>query len=188
MRLKKYILDIKALPILIVSSVYFLMLSPRKKSILIVDFRRWAEVRGYRSSFWEFCRLFAELREFRSCVYKRIGMFQYMVSWLFPRQTNLLIACDDIGSGFFIQHGYSTVICAERIGQNFHVNQCVNIVWNNDKRPTIGNNVSIFAGAIVVGGVKIGNNVTIGAGAVVVKDVPDNSLVVGNPMRIIPKN
>lgn len=34
----------------------------------------------------------------------------------------------------------------------------------------------------------IGNNVTIGAGSVVVKDVPDNAVVVGNPARIIKYN
>lgn len=53
--------------------------------------------------------------------------------------------------------------------------------------PKIGDNVIIYAGACVVGGITIGNNVTIGANAVVTKDVPDNSLVVGNPARIISK-
>ena len=37
----------------------------------------------------------------------------------------------------------------------------------------------------IIGDITIGNNVTIGAGAVVVKDVPDNAVVVGNPARII---
>lgn len=36
--------------------------------------------------------------------------------------------------------------------------------------------------------IRIGNNVIIGAGAVVTKNVPDNSVVVGNPMRIIDRN
>ena len=51
--------------------------------------------------------------------------------------------------------------------------------------PKIGDNVIIYAGACIVGGINIGNNVIIGANAVVVKDVPDNSIVVGNPARII---
>ena len=54
--------------------------------------------------------------------------------------------------------------------------------------PTIGDNVTIYAGACVIGGIKVGNNVVIGANAVVVKDVPDNSIVVGNPARIIREN
>lgn len=53
--------------------------------------------------------------------------------------------------------------------------------------PKIGDNVIIYAGACVVGGIKIGNNVIIGANTVVTTDVPDNSLVVGNPARILPR-
>ena len=37
----------------------------------------------------------------------------------------------------------------------------------------------------IIGDITVGNNVTIGAGAVVVKDVPDNAVVVGNPARVI---
>jgi serine O-acetyltransferase len=53
--------------------------------------------------------------------------------------------------------------------------------------PDIGDNCYIGAGAKVIGKVKIGNNVRIGAGAIVVKDVPDNSIVVAQPVRIISK-
>lgn len=49
----------------------------------------------------------------------------------------------------------------------------------------IGDNVIIFTGAVVIGGVKIGDNVRIGAGAVVTKDVPSGATVVGAKMRIL---
>lgn len=49
----------------------------------------------------------------------------------------------------------------------------------------VGNNCYFSAGASIIGPVKIGNNVVVGAGAVVVKDIPDNSVVVGNPAKII---
>lgn len=49
----------------------------------------------------------------------------------------------------------------------------------------IGSNVFVGAGAIILPGVKIGNNVIVGAGTVVTKDIPDDSLVVGNPARVI---
>ena len=50
---------------------------------------------------------------------------------------------------------------------------------------TVGDNVWIGAGVHVMPGVTIGNNVVIGGGGVVVKDIPDNSVAVGNPCRVI---
>lgn len=52
---------------------------------------------------------------------------------------------------------------------------------------TVGNNVWIGANVTVLPGVTIGNNCVIGAGSVVVKDIPDNSLAVGNPCKVIRK-
>ena len=49
----------------------------------------------------------------------------------------------------------------------------------------IGNNVHIGAGAVIMPGVTIGNNCIIGVGAVVTRDVPDNSIAVGIPARVI---
>lgn len=50
---------------------------------------------------------------------------------------------------------------------------------------TVGDNVWIGAGVQVMPGVTIGNNVVIGGGSVVVKDIPDNSVAVGNPCKVI---
>lgn len=49
----------------------------------------------------------------------------------------------------------------------------------------VGDNVWIGAGVHVMPGVTIGSNVVIGGGSVVVKDIPDNSVAVGNPCRVI---
>lgn len=49
----------------------------------------------------------------------------------------------------------------------------------------IGNDVWIGTSAIILPGVTIGNRVVIGAGSVVTKDIPDNSVAVGNPARVI---
>ncbi len=51
--------------------------------------------------------------------------------------------------------------------------------------PVIGRNVTLFAGAVVVGAVRIGDNCIIGANSVVTQDVPDNSTAVGAPARIV---
>lgn len=50
---------------------------------------------------------------------------------------------------------------------------------------SVGDNVWIGAGVQVMPGVSIGSNVVIGGGSVVVKDIPDNSVAVGNPCRVI---
>lgn len=51
----------------------------------------------------------------------------------------------------------------------------------------IGNNVWIGGNVVVLPGVKIGDNCVIGAGSVVTKDIPDNSVAVGNPCKVIRK-
>lgn len=50
---------------------------------------------------------------------------------------------------------------------------------------TIGNNVHIGTNAILMPGVTIGNNCIIGVGAIVTKDIPDNSIAVGIPAKVI---
>ena len=50
---------------------------------------------------------------------------------------------------------------------------------------TVGDNVWFGAGVQVMPGVTIGSNVVIGGGSVVVRDIPDNSVAVGNPCKVI---
>ncbi len=60
--------------------------------------------------------------------------------------------------------------------------------WKSNSAPvTIGRNVWIGGGSIIVAGVTIGDNTTIGAGSVVTKDIPDNVVAVGNPCRVVKK-
>lgn len=165
--------------------IYLLFLPKNITQLIKQDFNRWSTWQNLSANIFSFTKLFVRLKEFRTVVYKRLGWRKVFIYKIWRPQDLCYIACNNIGPGLIIQHGYSTVVCAESIGRNFHVNQCVNIVWNQTKQCTIGNNVTICAGAIVVGGVTIGDNVTIGAGAVVVKDIPSNSVVVGNPARVV---
>lgn len=83
---------------------------------------------------------------------------------------NFFIVTPDIGGGLFIQHGFSTYISAEKIGENCWINQQVTIGYNSDgKCPVIGDNCMITCGAKILGGISLGNNTIVGANAVVVK-------------------
>jgi maltose O-acetyltransferase len=57
--------------------------------------------------------------------------------------------------------------------------------WEAAKPITIGNNVWLGGGVIILPGVSIGENTVVGAGAVVTKDLPANVVAVGNPARVI---
>jgi len=94
-----------------------------------------------------------------------------------------------IGRRFFIDHGAGVVIGeTTEIGDDVLLYQGVvlgGVSLKKEKRhPTIGNNVMIGAGTIVLGPVSIGNGAKIGASSLVVRDVPPNSVAVGVPARI----
>lgn len=62
---------------------------------------------------------------------------------------------------------------------------CKTLGYAKIGRVTIGNNVFVGAGSIILQGVKIGDNSVIGAGSIVTKDVPANMVYAGNPAKQI---
>lgn len=95
-----------------------------------------------------------------------------------------------IGEGLFIDHGMGIVIGeTAEIGDNCHIFQGVTLGGTSTKRekrhPTLQNNVSVGAGAKLIGAITVGENAVIGAGSVVVTNVPPNATVVGVPGHIV---
>ena len=96
-----------------------------------------------------------------------------------------------IGRGFFIDHGMGTVIGETvEIGKNCVMYHNVTLggtgKHKGKRHPTIGDNVVIGTGAILLGIVHIGNNVKIGADTFIIdKKIPDNCTVVGTPGKIV---
>ena len=94
-----------------------------------------------------------------------------------------------IGPGLKIGH-FGTIVInpSVRIGRNFNISQGCLIGNAQGKKkgvPKIGNNVVMSANSVIIGGVTIGNDVLLAPGSFVNFDVPDNSIVIGNPGKII---
>ena len=146
------------------------------------------KVQDCKPTILNFVKVCTRERTFRNLFYYRIGEYRSaLISWMLPPERTMNIWCPNIGKGAHFEHSYATYLNAESIGDNFYCLQMVTLGNGRGGRPTIGNDVKIYTGATVFGGIHIGNNVTIGAGAVVFQDIPDGSTVVGNPARIISK-
>ncbi len=94
-----------------------------------------------------------------------------------------------IGKGFYIGHFGTIIINPDTvIGENVNIATGVTIGktnrGSNKGVPKIGNNVWIGTNAVIVGNIKIGDDVLIAPNAYVNVDVPDHSIVIGNPAVI----
>lgn len=108
-----------------------------------------------------------------------------------------LYGCDvspsaSLGPGLHFVHTVGVVVGWEtRAGRNLKLCQNVTLggrgVYATDGRwtPTLGDDVTIYAGAVVLGPITLGDGVTVGANSVVMHDVPAGATVVGNPARTI---
>lgn len=97
-----------------------------------------------------------------------------------------------IGRGLKIGH-FGTIVVNPFtvIGENFNIAEGCLVGNAKGKRagvPHIGNNVVMSANSVIIGRVTIGNDVLLAPGAFVNFDVPDNSIVIGNPGKIIPRD
>ena len=95
-----------------------------------------------------------------------------------------------IGEGLFIDHGMGLVIGETAvIGDDCSLTQGVTLggtsTHHEKRHPTLGNNVTVGAGAKLIGAITVGNFARIGAGSVVVTNVPAYATVVGVPGKVV---
>lgn len=122
---------------------------------------------------------------YRNLFYYRLGSVAYFVKWLaLPHSCFTIGTYTPIGSGMLCVHPFSSIINAKAIGVGFVIKNNVTIGDSNGC-PLIKDNVTINVNSVIIGDITIGNNVTVGAGSVIRKNVPDNSIVVGNPAFVI---
>lgn len=91
----------------------------------------------------------------------------------FPHPTGIVIG-DGVSIGEGVTIYQNVTLGGARIGDA-----------QNNHYPEIGDGTVIFAGAVIVGHVRVGQNCVIGANSVVLNDVPENSTAVGAPARVI---
>ena len=162
------------------------------------------ELKAFRfkvqDAMWEYNQLkpsqVQERRDFLAKIFGKIG-----------EKCNILppFRCDygfriEVGENFFANYNFIVLDGNYvRIGDNVWIAPNVGIYaaghpldvkdridgWEYAFPVTIGNNVWIGGSVTIIGGVTIGDNAVVAAGSVVIRDVPANTLVAGNPARVI---
>lgn len=136
----------------------------------------------------------AEFLALKACIHYRKGHYRRSRWYCFLLR--ILFACDFNGqvdfapSAELVHNGLGCVFHPKsKIGNNCKIYQNVTLGGNGKivagvtqrGGPTLEDNVAVFAGACVLGNITIGHDSIIGANAVVTKDIPQKSLVYGNP-------
>lgn len=125
-----------------------------------------------------------------------LGRAMAFVCW---RLNAFMNGCDirpeaQIAPGLSLPHPVGVVIGPVQIGRNVVIHQSVTMGRSRSgdaydgpsSRPVVGDDVTIYAGAVIVGGVRIGDKAQIGANAVVVADVPAGATAFTPPARCLP--
>lgn len=154
---------------------------------------------GYRLFNMDGYRAYRLLRTLRFYEYhinnKSNILIRYFWQFKFSRlkaKYNIQIGPNMLGPGFWLPHtiGGGIIINCTSMGNNCNTNVGVvigNSNFSQENRPIIGNNVTFCVGSKAYGKITIGNNVVVLPNSVVISNIPDNSLVAGNPAKVIKK-
>jgi putative colanic acid biosynthesis acetyltransferase WcaB len=115
--------------------------------------------------------------------------YRFIIEWILTIELPWNLT---LGPGARLFHGFALVINDQVvIGRNVVLRHSTTIGVNatgefgSKSVPIIGDDVDIGSNVVIVGPIRIGDRARIGAGSVVVHDAPDDSVVVGNPARVI---
>jgi len=140
-------------------------------------------------------RYYLSNKQYKTLLFYRLSrsLRPGFLKWVFwhlyldsSQKSGLEILTQKLGGGVILPHWGRILLNAEEIGANLYCFH--NVTVGNDYKsgkPKIGKNVFIGTGSVILGKITIGDNVVIGASSFVNSDVPSNSLVAGNPAKII---
>lgn len=176
--------------------VYLCFLTSDHKHLIEMDINRWSEQLGksFHNPFSALNYYLTFYKEFRNLFIHRLlnptrsnkaKVQAFIARRLWKPLDSLYLCTREIGGGLFIQHGFSTIVSAKKIGENCWINQQVTIGYKGNDCPILKDGVKIHCGAKVLGNITMNSNSIAGANAVVTKDVPENAVVGGIPAKII---
>ena len=124
----------------------------------------------------------------RSWIFRLLSRYYYAK---LVREFGICIGANaEIGIGLHIPHPTSIVIGGSvKIGKNFSIYQNCTVGGartgdvKKGNQPTIGDNVTLFSGSMILGHITVANNVTIGANSVLLKDALEEGVYVGTPAK-----
>lgn len=161
---------------------------------LLADMKHYPSAPWWKhEGFWASAvyRLGHHAHEVKSLPIKSVLLSAYKVSvipWRVIKNVSIP-AKTEIGPGLCLHHPHNIIMPPTvKLGSNVTIYHEVTFGRGPVAGvPTIGNNVIIYAGAKILGGITVGDNVEIGANAVVLRDVPSGSVVAAPAARPIPK-
>lgn len=155
---------------------------------------------SFKLMFWRFVEgASAEVLVAKACRARRRGgkflqLARYYEFRLRKKYASHIAYKARFGRGLRLPHPVGIVVGdGATVGANATIYQNVTIgaarMGDGEKGlyPVIGDNVTIFAGAALIGAIRVGDNAIVAANAVVLKDVPENCVAVGVPATIKPR-
>ncbi len=117
---------------------------------------------------------------------KKMKFLSFILRNHLESKYHILISKRSVIGSIILPHPRNVVIGDNvQIGEECVLYHDVTLGQNRGEYPCLKDNVIVYTGAKIIGGITVGNNAIIGANSVVTHDVPDNAVVAGIPAKII---
>lgn len=156
--------------------IYFSLIQPAYFAIVLFRLQQYFYWTGKEKG-WMISKLY-------SCFLNIVERFNFILNAGFEASS-----LADVAPGLFIHHPQGIIIGGNtKIGSNCHLFKNVLFGVKNDRYPCINSNVTIYANAVIVGGITVNEHAVIGPNSVVISDVPEGVIVSGIPAKQIGEN